>query len=76
MKNKVIDVCRIKKLNLVSVTVENADFSNSKPGKAVKIGNKNYIFDNIVLGRGLKELDTFNITYTDDDLIGKQVVFA
>lgn len=75
MKNKVISTFPLKGLGLLSVTVDNPDFSNSKPNGVVTIGGKPYTFHNIVLGRGINKLDTFTVEYTDDDLLNEQVVF-
>ncbi|MTB63631.1 hypothetical protein GGG87_01225 [Streptococcus sp. zg-86] len=75
MKNKVISTFPLKAVGLLSVTVENPDFSQSKPNEPVTIGGKNYIFHNIVMGRGIQKLDTFTVEYTEDNLLEKQVVF-
>lgn len=75
MKNKVISTFPLKTVGLLSVTVENPDFSQSKPDGTVTIGGKNYVFHNIVMGRGIQKLDTFTVEYTEDNLLDKQVVF-
>lgn len=75
MKNRIIEVFPLKPLGLVSVTVENPDFSNSKPDSAIHIGERQYKFHNIVMGRGQSKIDTFTIEYTEDELLDEQVVF-
>lgn len=75
MKNKVISTFPLKAVGLLSVTVENPDFSQSQPNATITIGAKKYVFHNIVMGRGIQKLDTFTVEYTEDDLLDKQVVF-
>ncbi|TWS95312.1 hypothetical protein [Streptococcus sp. sy018] len=75
MKNRIISTFPIKSLGLVSVTVENPDFSDSKPDGKILIGDKQYTFHNIVMGRGNQILNTFTVEYTNDNLLDKQVIF-
>lgn len=75
MKNRIIEIYPLKSVGLVSITVENPDFSGSKPDSDIKIGQETYRFHNIVMGRGYFKNDTFTIEYTEDDLLNKQVVF-
>ncbi|MGT2926867.1 hypothetical protein [Streptococcus cuniculipharyngis] len=75
MKNRIISTYPLKSLGLLSITVENPDFSHSKPEGKIMIGDKQYTFHNIVMGRGVQRLDTFTVEYTEDNLIDKQVIF-
>ena len=80
MKNKVIDVYKIAN-RLVSVTVENPDFSNLRINQFVDIGGKKYKVHSIPFFRStppksvLKQ-DTFTIDYTEDELLGKKAIFS
>lgn len=78
MKNKIIAVYRIEK-RLVSITVEDPDFSNLRMNQFVEIGEKKYKVHSIPFFRptppknNLKQ-DTFTIDYTEDELLGKRVI--
>ena len=80
MKNKIIDVYKIAN-RLVSVTVENPDFSNLRINQFVDIGGKKYKVHSIPFFRStspksvLKQ-DTFTIDYTEDELLGKKAIFS
>lgn len=80
MKNKVIDVYKIAN-RLVSVTVENPDFSNLRINQFVDIGGEKYKVHSIPFFRStppksvLKQ-DTFTIDYTEDELLGKKAIFS
>lgn len=80
MKNKIIAVYRIEK-RLVSITVEDPDFSNLRMNQFVEIGGKKYKVHSIPFFRptppktNLKQ-DTFTIDYTEDELLGKIVLFS
>ena len=80
MKNKIIDVYKIAN-RLVSVTVENPDFSNLRINQFVDIGGKKYTVHSIPFFRStppksvLKQ-DTFTIDYTEDELLGKKAIFS
>ena len=80
MKNKIIDVYKIAN-RLVSITVENPDFSKLKMNQFVEIGGKKYKVHSIPFFRPtppkttLKQ-DTFTIDYTDDELVDKEVIFS
>ena len=80
MKNKIIDVYRIEN-RLVSITVEDPDFSNLKMNQFVDIGGKKYKVHSIPFVRttppkSILKQDTFAIDYTEDELIGKKVIFS
>ena len=78
MKNKIIAVYRIEN-RLVSITVEDPDFSNLRINQFVDIGGKKYKVHSIPFVRPtpsktvLKQ-DTFAIDYTEDELLGKRVI--
>lgn len=81
IKNKINKVYRFKSLNLVIISLDNPDFKYSKPGSLIKIGDKSYIFKNIVMDN-VKNIDkctaypdSFSMEYTDDDLFNKVVNF-
>ena len=78
MKNKIIAVYRIEN-RLVSITVEDPDFSNLRMNKFVDIGGKKYKVHSIPFVRPtpsktVLEQDTFAIDYTEDELLGKRVI--
>ena len=78
MKNKIIAVYKIEN-RLVSITVEDPDFSNLRMNKFVDIGGKKYKVHSIPFVRPtpsktVLEQDTFAIDYTEDDLLGKRVI--
>lgn len=80
MKNKIIDVYKIAN-RLVSITVENPDFSNLKMNQFVEIGGKKYKVRSIPFFRPtppktILKQDTFTIDYTDDELVDKEVLFS
>jgi hypothetical protein len=80
MKNKIIDVYKIPN-RLVSITVENPDFSNLRINQLVEIGGKKYKVHSIPFFRSIPpksilKQDTFTIDYTDDELIDKEVLFS
>lgn len=75
MKNRVIEVYPLQQLGILSVTVEDPDFTNLKINHEIRIGDKEYLLKSYVRGRGLRVHNTFTIPYTDDDLLGKQVIF-
>lgn len=80
MKNKIIDVYRIEN-RLVSITVEDPDFSNLRMNQFVDIGGKKYKVHSIPFVRttppkSILKQDTFAIDYTEDELIGKKVIFS
>lgn len=80
MKNKIIDVYKIPN-RLVSITVENPDFSNLRINQLVEIGGKKYKVHSIPFFRSISpksilKQDTFTIDYTDDELIDKEVLFS
>ena len=80
MKNKIIDVYKIAN-RLVSITVENPDFSNLKMNQFVEIGGKKYKVHSIPFFRptppkAILKQDTFTIDYTDDELVDKEVLFS
>ena len=75
MKNKIIDVYKIAN-RLVSITVENPDFSKLKMNQFVDIGGKKYKVHSIPFFRPtppktILKQDTFTIDYTDDELVDK-----
>ena len=79
MKNKIIDVYKIAN-RLVSITVENPDFSDLKINQFVRIGEKEYRVRSVPMihptpPRLIFEIDTFTIDYTEDDLMNKEAVF-
>ena len=80
MKNKIIDVYKIAN-RLVSITVENPDFSKLKMNQFVDIGGKKYKVHSIPFFRPtppktILKQDTFTIDYTDDELGDKEVLFS
>ncbi|MGS4810890.1 hypothetical protein [Streptococcus sp. Z554] len=80
MKNKIIAVYRIEN-RLVSITVEDPDFSNLRMNQFVEIGGKKYKVHSIPFVRPtpsktVLEQDTFAIDYTEDELLGKIVLFS
>ena len=79
MKNKIIDVYKIAN-RLVSITVENPDFSDLKINQFVRIGEKEYRVHSVPMihstpPKSILEIDTFTIDYTEDDLMNKEAVF-
>lgn len=80
MKNKIIDVYKIAN-RLVSITVENPDFSKLRMNQFVDIGGKKYKVHSIPFFRPtppktILKQDTFTIDYTDDELVDKEVLFS
>jgi hypothetical protein len=80
MKNKIIAVYKIEN-RLVSITVEDPDFSNLRINQFVDIGGKKYKVNSIPFVRPtppktVLEQDTFAIDYTEDELLGKIVLFS
>ena len=80
MKNKIIAVYKIAN-RLVSITVENPDLSELRVNQFVKIGGKEYRVHSIPLvhsnpPKSFLEQDTVAIDYTEDELIGKTVIFS
>ena len=78
MKNKIIAVYRIEN-RLVSITVEDPDFSTLRMNQFVDIGGKKYQVHSIPFVRPtpsktVLEQDTFAIDYTEDELLGKRVI--
>ena len=78
MKNKIIDVYKIAN-RLVSITVENPDFSDLKINQFVRIGEKEYRVRSVPMihltpPKSIFEIDTFTIDYTEDDLMNKEAV--
>ena len=78
MKNKIIAVYRIEN-RLVSITVEDPDFSNLRMNQFVDIGGKKDKVHSIPFVRPtpsktVLEQDTFAIDYTEDELLGKRVI--
>ena len=78
MKNKIIAVYKIAN-RLVSITVEDPDFSNLRMNQFVEIGGKKYKVTSIPFVRttppkSILEQDTFAIDYTEDELLGKRVI--
>ena len=76
MKNKIIDVYKIAH-RLVSITVENPDFSDLKINQFVR---KEYRVRSVPMihstpPKSILEIDTFAIDYTEDDLMNKEAVF-
>ena len=79
MKNKIIDVYKIAH-RLVSITVENPDFSDLKINQFVRIGEKEYRVRSVPMiqstpPKSILEIDTFAIDYTEDDLMNIEAVF-
>ena len=79
MKNKIMDVYKIAN-RLVSITVENPDFSDLKINQFVRIGEKEYRVRSVPMihltpPKSIFEIDTFTIDYTEDDLMNKEAVF-
>ena len=79
MKNKIIDVYKIAH-RLVSITVENPDFSDLKINQFVRIGEKEYKVRSVPMiqstpSKSILEIDTFAIDYTEDDLMNIEAVF-
>ena len=80
MKNRIIDVYRIAN-RLVSITVENPDFSELRVNQFVKIGDKEYRINSLPFvdstpPKSFFEMDTFAIDYTEDELMNKVAVFT
>ena len=80
MKNRIIDVYRIAN-RLVSITVENPDFSELRVNQFVKIGDKEYRIHSVPMinstpPKSFFEMDTFAIDYTEDELMNKVAVFT
>ena len=80
MKNKIIEVFKIAN-HLVSITVENPDFSDLKINHFVRIGEKEYRVRSVPMihstpPKSILEIDTFAIDYTEDDLMDKEAVFT
>lgn len=79
MKNEIIDVYRIAH-RLVSINVENPDFSDLKINQFVRIGEKEYKVRSVPMiqstpSKSILEIDTFAIDYTEDDLMNIEAVF-
>ena len=79
VKNKIIDVYKITN-RLVSITVENPDFSDLKINQFVRIGEKEYRVRSVPMihstpPKSILEIDTFTIDYTEDYLMNKEAVF-
>ena len=79
MKNKIWAVYKITH-RLVSITVENPDFSDLKINQFVRIGEKEYRVRSVPMihltpPKSIFEIDTFTIDYTEDDLMNKEAVF-
>ena len=80
MKNRIIDVYRIAN-RLVSITVEDPDFSELRVNQFVKIGDKEYRIHSVPMinstpPKSFFEMDTFTIDYTEDELMNKVAVFT
>ena len=80
MKNRIIDVYRIAN-RLVSITVENPDFSELRVNQFVKIGDKEYRICSVPMinstpPKSFFEMNTFAIDYTEDELMNKVAVFT
>ena len=80
MRNRIIDVYRIAN-RLVSITVENPDFSELRVNQFVKIGDKEYRIRSVPMinstpPKSFFEMDTFTIDYTEDELMNKVAVFT
>ena len=70
MRNRIIDVFRIAN-RLVSITVEDPDFSELRVNQFVKIGDKEYRIHSVPMinstpPKSFFEMDTFAIDYTED----------
>ena len=79
MRNRIIDVYRIAN-RLVSITVENPDFSELRVNQFVKIGDKEYRINSLPFvdstpPKSFFEMNTFAIDYTEDELMNKVAVF-
>lgn len=79
IKNKIWAVYKITH-RLVSITVENPDFSDLKINQFVRIGEKEYRVHSVPMicstpPKSIFSLDTFTIDYTEDDLMNKVAVF-
>ena len=79
MKNKIWAVYKITH-RLVSITVENPDFSDLKINQFVRIGEKEYRVRSVPMihstpPKSILEIDTFAIDYTEDDLMNIEAVF-
>lgn len=75
IKNKIWAVYKITH-RLVSITVENPDFSDLKINHFVRIGEKEYRVHSVPMIHSIPfSLDTFTIDYTEDDLVNKVAVF-
>lgn len=80
MRNRIIDVFRIAN-RLVSITVEDPDFSELRVNQFVKIGDKEYRIHSVPMinstpPKSFFEMDTFAIDYTEDELMNKVAVFT
>jgi len=80
MRNRIIDVYRIAN-RLVSIIVENPDFSELRVNQFVKIGDKEYRINSLPFmdstpPKSFFEMDTFAIDYTEDELMNKVAVFT
>ena len=80
MRNRIIDVFRIAN-RLVSITVEDPDFSELRVNQFVKIGDKEYRINSLPFmdstpPKSFFEMDTFAIDYTEDELMNKVAVFT
>ena len=80
MRNRIIDVYRIAN-RLVSITVENPDFSELRVNQFVKIGDKEYRIHSVPMinstpPKSFFEMNTFAIDYTEDELMNKVAVFT
>ena len=80
MKNRIIDVYRIAN-RLVSITVEDQDFSELRVNQFVKIVDKEYRIHcvpmiNSTPPKSFFEMNTFAIDYTEDELMNKVAVFT
>ena len=80
MRNRIIAVYRIPN-RLVSITVENPDFSELRVNQFVKIGDKKYRVRSVPMIHStppqfVLNRDTFTIDYTDDELLDKEAVFT
>ena len=80
MRNRIIDVYRIAN-RLVSITVEDPDFSELRVNQFVKIGDKEYRINSLPFvdstpPKSFFEMDTFTIDYTEDELMNKVAVFT
>ena len=80
MINRIIDVFRIAN-RLVSITVEDPDFSELRVNQFVKIGDKEYRIHSVPMinstpPKSFFEMNTFAIDYTEDELTNKVAVFT